>query len=59
MIIFVIKNLRNHKNIDLEGLCNKTGLSRSYLTKLENNHLSNCSVNTLEKISESLEVNIK
>lgn len=59
MIILVIKNLRNHKNISLDDLCNRTGLSRSYLTKLENNHLSNCSVNTLEKIAEALEVNIK
>lgn len=59
MLIFVIKNLRKHKNIKLDELCNKTGLSRSYLTKLENNHLTNCSTKTLEKIANALDTNIK
>ncbi len=59
MIIFVIKNLREHKNMTLADLSDKTNLTSSYLSKLENNKATNCNVNTLEKISEALEVNIK
>lgn len=59
MFIFEIKKIRNLKNIKLNELCFKSGLSRSYLTKLENNHLNTCNLETLKKISDSLEVNIK
>lgn len=59
MLIFVIKKLRERKNLSIIDLCDKTNLSRSYLTKLENNKLDNCSVNVLEKISDALDVNIK
>ena len=59
MFIFVIKKIRNVKDITLNNLCNKSNLSRSYLTKLENNHLNTCSLETLKKISDALEVNIK
>lgn len=59
MFIFVIKKIRIVKNISLNYLCEKTKLSRSYLTKLENNHLNTCSLETLKKISDTLEVNIK
>ena len=59
MFIFVIKKLRNVKDISLNDLCNKTSLSRSYITKLENNHLNTCSLETLKKISDAIEVNIK
>lgn len=59
MLIFIIKNLRKRKNLTLNELSNKTGLSTSFLSKLENNKLDNCSVNSLEKISIALETNIK
>lgn len=59
MLIFVIKKLRERKNLSIIDLCEKTNLSRSYLTKLENNKTDNCSVNVLEKISDALDVNIK
>lgn len=59
MFIFVIKKIRNQKKIKLKELCLKTKLSRSYLTKLENNHLNTCSLETLKKISDAIEVNIK
>ena len=59
MFLFVIKKIRSQKNIKLNELCDKTGLSRSYLTKLENNHLDNCNMKTLKKISDAIEVNIK
>lgn len=59
MFIFVIKKIRNQKRMKLNELCLKTKLSRSYLTKLENNHLNTCSLETLKKISDAIEVNIK
>ena len=59
MLIFIIKNLRKRKNLTLNELSNKTDLSTSCLSKLENNKLDNCSLNSLEKISIALETNIK
>lgn len=59
MFIFVIKKIRNQKRMKLNEICEKTKLSRSYLTKLENNHLNTCSLETLKKISDAIEVNIK
>lgn len=59
MIIYAIRNLRKSKNITLDELSNKTSLSNSYLSKLENNKVTNCTINTLEKIANALEVNIK
>ncbi len=59
MFIFVVKKIRNIKNITLDNLSNKTNLPHFYLSKLENNKLENCSTETLEKIANTLEVNIK
>ena len=59
MIIYAIRNFRKSKNITLDELSNKTSLSNSYLSKLENNKVTNCTINTLEKIANALEVNIK
>lgn len=59
MIIYAIRNFRKSKNITLDELSNKTSLSNSYLSKLENNKVTNCTINTLEKLADALEVNIK
>lgn len=59
MIIYAIRTLRKSKNITLDELSNRTSISNSYLSKLENNKVTNCTINTLEKIAEALEVNIK
>ena len=59
MFIFTIKNLRKQKNIKLTELSNQTGISSSYLYKIENNIATNCTLTTLEKISTALETNIK
>lgn len=59
MLIFVIKKLRQNKNISLIELSNQTNLSKSYLSELENNKLDNCSTKSLEKIATALDVNIK
>ena len=59
MFTFVIKKLRKAKNISINKLCTKTKLSRSYLFELENNHLNDCSLETLKRISDAIEVNVK
>lgn len=59
MIIFVIKEIRENKNITLYRLSKLTGLSRTYLRNLENNINANPTVSVLEKISIALNVDIK
>lgn len=59
MLIFVIKKLRKNQHLTLEDLSIKTGLSASFLSRLENNKLDNCNTQTLEKIANALDVNIK
>ena len=59
MLIFVIKKLRQNKNISLNELCQLTNLSKSYLSELENNKLDNCSTQSLEQIANALNINIK
>lgn len=59
MIVFVIKKIRENKNISLYKLSKITGLSRTYLRKIENNINTNPTLSVLEKIATSLEVDIK
>lgn len=59
MLIFTIKNLRKQKNLTLLELSNKSDLSTTYLSDIENNKLDNCSTQVLEKIADALNVNIK
>lgn len=59
MFVFVIKDIRKNKNMSLYKLSQLTGLSRTYLRDLENNKKFNPSINTLEKISNALNVNVK
>lgn len=59
MFIFVIKNIRESKNISLNELSQKTGVSKSYLFELENNKRFNVTLNKLYKISTALDVNVK
>lgn len=59
MLVFTIKNLRKAKNLTLIDLSNKSDLSTTYLSDLENNKLDNCSTKTLEKIANALNVNPK
>ena len=37
MFVFRIKEIRNNKNISARQLSKETGLSRSYISELENN----------------------
>lgn len=59
MIVFVIKKIRENKNISLYKLSKMTELSRTYLRKIENNINTNPTISVLEKIASALDVNIK
>lgn len=59
MIIFVIKMLRENKNISQYKLSQMTDISRTYLRNLENNKKCNPSIYILSLIAEALEVNVK
>lgn len=56
MIVFVIKQLREKKNISQYRLSKITNISRTYIRNLENNKMRNPSVNILLSISEALNV---
>lgn len=59
MFIFRIKEVRKKKNISLYKLSKLTGISRGYLSDLENNKKTNPSLATMYKISVALNVNIR
>lgn len=59
MLVFVIKNIRENKNMTLYELSKKSDVSRSYLIDLESNRRTNPSVSVLQKIANALNVNIK
>lgn len=59
MIVFRIKQIREHKNISAYKLSKMTDISRSYLSEIENNKIMNVSLSALMKIAEALDVNIK
>lgn len=59
MIVFVIKQLREKKNISQYKLSQMTDISRTYIRNLENNKMCNPSVNILLSIAEALNVNVK
>ena len=58
MVVFVIKEIREKKNINLYRLSKLTGLNRPYLTQLENNKKFNPSLKTMYKIANALEVKV-
>lgn len=59
MLVFVIKNIRERKNISLYRLSQMTDISRTYLRKLENNQRCNPTTHVLELIAEALNVSVK
>lgn len=58
MFVFVIKNVRERKNISLYKLAKLSKLSYSYLSELENNKIFNPSLQTMYKIANVLKVKI-
>lgn len=59
MFVFVIKSLREKKNISQYKLSQITNLSRTYLRNLENNKKCNPTMSVLQLIADALDVNIK
>lgn len=58
MFVFIIKNVRESKNITLYRLMKLTGLSYSYLSELENNKVFNPSLKTMYTIATALDVKV-
>lgn len=58
MFVFVIKNIREKKNITIYRLSKITGINRSYLTQLENNKKFNPSLEVMYKIANALDVKV-
>lgn len=54
MFIFLIKEIREQKGMTQEELAKKTGISRNYITELENNKKENPSLKTMHKIAIAL-----
>jgi len=59
MFIFVLKEIRERKGYTIYRLSKETKLSRSYLCELENNKKVNPSLQSLIKIADALNVNVK
>lgn len=59
MIVFNIKRIREKQNISIRKLSLLTGLSRTYLSNLENNKRVNPTLSSLSAISTMLNVDIK
>ena len=59
MFVFVIKQLRESKNISQYKLSQMTDISRTYLRNLENNKKCNPTLGILSLIAEALDVRIR
>ncbi len=59
MYIFAIKQIREKKKVSINELSEKTNMSKSYLSELENNKKLNPTLDILLKISTALNVNVK
>lgn len=59
MFIFLIKEAREEKGVSQKELSEAVGISRSYLTELENNKKRNVSFETILKISNVLNEDIR
>ena len=58
MFVFVIKSIREKKNITIYRLSKITGINRTYLTQLENNKKFNPSLKIMYKIANALDVKV-
>lgn len=59
MYVFVIKQIRKSKSISTYKLSELTNLSEAYIKDLEGNRKFNPTLDTLGKIADALEVNVK
>ncbi|MEU8944246.1 helix-turn-helix transcriptional regulator [Streptomyces sp. NPDC048489] len=53
-----VKAARQHAGLSLRGLADKTGISPSYLSKLENAEKTNPSAEILQRIAETLSLSL-
>jgi len=53
-----IKNKRIELNMSQGDLTKKTGIKREYISKMENNHLSNPTLETLRKIAKAFGISV-
>ena len=58
MIVFLIKELRKIKKVTLKQLKKQTGISISYLSRIENNKVKNPSLLAIVKIAEALNLKL-
>lgn len=54
MYVFIIKYLREQKNMTQQELADKVNISRNYLSEIENNKTNNVSFDLILKISDVL-----
>lgn len=59
MYIFVIKEIREKANLSIKALSEMTGISRAYIYDLEHNRRINPTLQSLIKIADALNVNVK
>lgn len=58
MLVFLIKEIRKIKKITLKEIKEKTNISVSYLSEIENNKVKNPSLLVMVKIAQVLEVKL-
>ncbi|MEK0426620.1 MAG: hypothetical protein RJB11_2711 [Planctomycetota bacterium] len=56
--VAMLKSEREHQGMSLADISSKTGISKSAISKLENNHEANPTINTLVKYAEALQMEL-
>ena len=56
--VAMLKSEREHQGMSLADISSKTGISKSAISKLENNHEANPTINTLVKYAEALRMEL-
>ena len=58
-MLFIIKQKREERDIDLNDLATQTGISMEYLKDIEENNIKNVDMDKIEKIAKVLNVKPK
>ena len=53
-VMSILKAVRNSQKVTLEELAARTGMTKPYLSKLENDAEANVTINTLYRIADAL-----
>lgn len=59
MFVLAIKKCMLEKKISIEEIVKLTNLDKEYIQKLVNNEINDINLNTLNKVAEALEVEVK